>query len=106
MKRPWTREDDAKLLDLRARGLTGARIAAELGRPDSSIFSRLDVLRHRPSQPRPESYARINIKEGGPGERKPRKCLCCGKTFPSAHAGNRLCGSCRGKSVSPFEHRL
>ena len=25
----------------------------------------------------------------------PRRCLCCGKNFNSAHNGNRLCGPCK-----------
>ena len=27
--------------------------------------------------------------------RKPRKCLSCGDTFPSEHAGNRVCSDCK-----------
>jgi ribosomal protein S27AE len=27
--------------------------------------------------------------------RKPRKCLSCGDTFASEHAGNRVCGGCK-----------
>lgn len=33
----------------------------------------------------------------------PRKCMCCGKEFKSAHSMNRLCGSCNGRSVSRFD---
>lgn len=32
-----------------------------------------------------------------------RKCLCCGKDFPSAHSMNRMCGYCRSHSVTPFD---
>jgi hypothetical protein len=27
--------------------------------------------------------------------RKPRRCLSCGDTFPSEHAGNRICSGCK-----------
>src|SRR4051794_34333255 len=37
--------------------------------------------------------------------RKPRKCLCCGGTFNSAHAGHRICSSCKELDIwsSPNE---
>lgn len=41
-----------------------------------------------------------------PGAAPPRRrpCLCCRRTFESAGPGNRLCGTCRGRSsdVSPY----
>jgi hypothetical protein len=114
--RPWTPDEDARLLAGRAARKTHAWIAADLGRPLSSIASRLDTLKIKrtreaallgPATPTGCSVGqRAHVKEGGPGERKPRNCLCCGKTFASAHAGNRLCNTCRTKSVSPFDHRI
>jgi hypothetical protein len=37
--------------------------------------------------------------------RKSRKCLCCGGTFNSAHAGHRICSPCKDLDVwtSPNE---
>ena len=37
-----------------------------------------------------------------------RKCLKCGKTFKSTHAGHRLCATCNteNKSVRNIEIRL
>jgi hypothetical protein len=31
--------------------------------------------------------------------RKPRKCLSCGDTFASQHAGNRICHGCKQLSA-------
>jgi hypothetical protein len=31
--------------------------------------------------------------------RKPRRCLSCGDTFPSEHAGHRICTGCKSLSV-------
>jgi hypothetical protein len=74
------------------------------------MASRLDTLRigrrRAVDAPAPVIGRKTNVKNGGPGEAKPRKCLCCGHEFPSAHAGNRLCCRCRGQSFSPFEIRV
>lgn len=32
-----------------------------------------------------------------------RACMCCGKPFLSEGAHNRLCGSCRNRSSSPYD---
>ena len=32
-----------------------------------------------------------------------RACMCCGKTFLSEGAHNRLCGGCRNRSASPYD---
>lgn len=116
-RRLWTPEEDARLLAMRAQRKTLAWLAVDLNRPLSSIASRLRALNNKRDKETPQRDApaaaaptasprRLNIKEGGFGERKPRKCLCCGNTFPSAHAGNRLCSRCRGQSFSPFEIRV
>lgn len=115
-RRRWTPEEDARLLALIGQRKTHAWIADVLGRPTSSIPSRLDRLSLKRTREAvllglaAPTGCRVgqrgNVKDGGPGERKPRNCLCCGKAFPSAHAGNRLCSICRTRSVSPFEHRF
>jgi hypothetical protein len=111
-RRTWTPEEDARLLSLRAARKTQEWIAVELGRPPSSIPSRLRTLNINRTRPapllgEPAPALRVgqhaNIKDGGLGERKPRNCLCCNKAFLSAHAGNRLCTTCRTKSVGPFD---
>lgn len=42
--RAWTRKEEARLADLRARGFTIARCAEELGRPAASVRCRLQVI--------------------------------------------------------------
>lgn len=111
-RRPWTVDEDARLLAMRAARKTHQWIATDLKRPISSIASRLETLRIKRTRPAPllgepapsqMLGQRAHIKEGGVGERKPRNCLCCGREFLSAHSGNRLCSSCRTKSVGPFD---
>lgn len=102
-RRLWTPAEDERLLAMVAARKTHAQMAADLQRPASSIPSRLDTLHIKRDQAQPGTRGvRHDTKQGGVGERRPRNCLCCGKSFLSAHAGNRLCATCRGKSVSPF----
>lgn len=35
------------------------------------------------------------ISTAAASRRKPRRCLCCSKTFPSHGPGNRMCSDCR-----------
>lgn len=42
------------------------------------------------------------VKYVRPAEQE-RPCLRCGKPFMSHGPGNRLCGDCRTRDVSPFE---
>ncbi|OHC68608.1 MAG: hypothetical protein A3H93_09095 [Rhodocyclales bacterium RIFCSPLOWO2_02_FULL_63_24] len=110
-RRLWTPEEDARLIALRGAGKTQKWIAADLGRPESSIPSRLGKLAIRRRQPallgNPApacaSGQRAHVKNGGLGERKWRKCLCCGHSFESAHSMNRLCSPCRRQSVGPYD---
>lgn len=95
-KKFWSAAEDARLLALLATGKTHQDIAAELGRPRSSIGSRLDRMgmrggRYRGGRRQPPLAAR-----GW------RPCLCCDKNFLSEGPGHRLCGVCRHKSVSPY----
>lgn len=106
---PWTNQEEARLLAMRADFIHFRVIAKELQRPLSSVYAHHAVLKAR--RENAGTAVRVvgrktRVKNGGPGEAKPRKCLCCGHEFPSAHAGNRLCYRCRNQSVSPFELRI
>lgn len=108
--RPWSEQEDARLLGMLKDRKSHGRIAAALGRPASSIDSRIDTLtmrdpkrlaqatcEHANAAGRPSSAT-----SASPTDRRPRRCLCCGKEFASAHAGNRLCAICRTKPTSPY----
>lgn len=98
--RPWTPPEDAVLLRMTAARDSQRRIAEVLERPLSSIPSRLDRL----SQPRPgPDGQRVFVEPSRPAERKERKCLNCHRPFVSTHCMNRLCGTCRRASASPFD---
>ena len=110
-RRLWTPDQDAVLLAMLATGKTQQAIAAALGRPISSIPSRLEKLQERkrapqllgePSPTMPHGQ-RSCVKEGGLGDRKQRKCLNCQRPFESAHCMNRLCAVCRRNTTSPFD---
>lgn len=40
-----------------------------------------------------------------PKVKRARVCLCCNRTFNSEGAHNRLCTTCRAKSVGPYDIR-
>lgn len=101
----FTNEEDQTLLKMRRDKATYQVIADRLGRPSTSIHNRLKRLQAQGVTIAPDR-ARLLVRDGGRGERKPRRCLCCNKDFPSAHAGNRLCNGCRTKSISPFAPAL
>ena len=76
---------------LRAAGATIAEISQLTGLPRSTVHKRLS----------PEAPQEIK-----PHRRKgttERACMCCGKTFLSEGAHNRLCGGCRNRSASPYD---
>ena len=83
-----------KLLDIpgRTRGACRARL--------SQMF-RDGTLRPRCPQPAPPP--RVVAMVPAPPPPKPRTCLACGRTFLSAHAGNRLCERHNGASATPWE---
>lgn len=81
----WTEADDAALKLLLAKGLAKGVIAKQLGRPESSIYTRVAHLELRPASRR-------------------RPCMCCGNEFSSEGPHNRLCGRCRNKEITPFHH--
>jgi len=45
--RPWTAEDDRRLLELRAAGRSAVSISAALKRSGGAVISRLSILRAR-----------------------------------------------------------
>jgi predicted DNA-binding transcriptional regulator AlpA len=80
----------ANLLALRAQGLNLREIAARTGLSLSTVSRRLNLKVDKPRK--------VKVPEG-----MQRKCLCCGDTFWSQGAYNRLCKRCRASSVSPFD---
>jgi len=54
LSRPWTDEEDARLVEMIERGRQRAAIAAALKRTQAAISGRLWVLRDRERQHRPE----------------------------------------------------
>lgn len=83
-KGPWTANEDATLQRLKGEGISPIAIAKQVGRPESSVYRRLDTLAARPV-------------------RRARPCMCCRQPFMSEGPHNRLCGRCRGKETSPYQ---
>ena len=80
----WTEADDAQLRKLLAQGVARAVIAKRLGRPESSIHTRIAHFELKP-----------------PTKRRP--CMCCRVEFSSEGPHNRLCTRCRSKETSPYQ---
>lgn len=103
----FTPEDDAALLRLIAEGRTYREIGRELNRNPGSVGVRLarlraiasGVVKAKPCHPpRPKPIAQgVSM----PAVQQ-RPCLCCRRPFFSQGPHNRLCMTCRGKSISPF----
>lgn len=70
---------------LRAAGATIREIAQLTGLPSSAVHKQL---------------ASEQARRKGTTE---RACMCCGKTFLSEGAHNRLCGGCRNRSAGPYD---
>lgn len=111
--RPWSAEDDAALQELLEAGVGKSAIARRLGRPTSSIRSRLVTLsKHQPTRvkpaPAPKKPAPVVAAPIPTAGMKRRRCMCCGTEFNSAGPHNRLCGRCRAKSaeISPYTPHL
>jgi len=79
----WSPAEDAQLLALLAEGKSSCAIAKAIGRRESSVYRRIEILAAKPKM-------------------KMRPCLCCGREFQSAGPHNRLCGACRNLNVSPY----
>lgn len=80
----WSADEDTALLSFKAAGVSPIAIAKEMGRAQSSVYSRLEVLEGR-------------------SQRRERLCMCCRSPFMSDGPHNRLCGRCRGKETSPYQ---
>lgn len=113
--RAWSAEDDASLHALLDAGVGNAEIARRLGRPTSSIRSRLVTLSKRlpirlqkPAPVIKKPAAPVVVAAPTPQGMKRRRCMCCGTEFASAGLHNRLCGRCRAKSadISPYTPHL
>lgn len=101
--RGWSTREDQLLFTLLRSRMKHVEIAATLRRPPSSIASRIETLTHQGRM-----FHRDHLSPAAPSAptlRKPRRqrlCMCCGKTFLSEGAHNRLCTTCRALSVSPY----
>jgi len=85
----WPDGSAEALIRLWNAGLSAGQVARRLGKTARAIESKLRKLRtagHRLETRRP----RVPRRNGS----APRKCLYCGETFASTHAGNRLCPTC------------
>lgn len=112
--RAWTQADDTRLVAMIEGGDTHTLIAETLGRPKSSIPSRLQTLRRRGALAPFVPKVKDTGESDGDGEhadqpplhipgKTKRPCLCCKKPFWSEGAHNRLCGCCRNKPTGPFD---
>ena len=109
--RPWSSRDDDLIQELRARGVTLARIADMTARSQSSIWSRLDVLRRRAMRKAAEAQP---LETGGPvptGQQRWRTCMrpSCNAEFLSENFGHRMCDRCRkatGDDGSEIPHTV
>ncbi len=85
----WPAARVRALIRLWNAGLSAARIGDRLDTTTRAVESKVRTLRagghalaaRRPCQARQQGRA-------------PRRCLYCGRTFASSHAGNRLCPEC------------
>ena len=108
--RPWTVQEDQRVVDMANAGASLPEVIAAIGRSDNAVQLRVSYLRRLlgPGKfPRKLRDPRLicgpsNVKRGGRGEQKPRSCLGCGHTFLSAHSMNRLCKQCRRVSAGPY----
>ena len=82
-RRAWTPEDRQAAWRMRCAGQTLQQIGDALGRSTNAVHTCVEAIR------------RANA-------RKPRTCLCCGKTFASVGPQNRMCPRCARLSISPF----
>lgn len=105
MATPWTTDQDKQLLALFAAKTPKNAIARQLGRPNSSIRSRLLTLGAIDGQPiladDEEDDAPKATVHKAPAKIE-RTCMRCRVTFLSEGPHNRLCGRCRQVSFSPY----
>jgi hypothetical protein len=93
MTAKWTKEMDAKLLDLWERGKKGSEIAVEFERPRNSVLGRLDRLRsrlgdaavpRRAANPRPKKISVVQ-------QERIRKVEMSAKLWAEGHSKFEIC---------------
>ncbi len=95
----WSPAEDAELLELRRKQLTLAQIAKLMDRSYESCKARVAELRKSGVVVAPDAnHRKAKLRH----TTTQRKCLCCGRLFPSEGPHNRLCTGCRSKSCSPY----
>lgn len=106
--RHFTAEEEAQIVQWANSDMSRGEIARRLEREPSSIWNCIARLRaqgiaikagsrHAP-RPKGVGNAPWNLRI----QPTQRRCLCCQKAFLSEGAHNRLCVTCRGKSVDCF----
>lgn len=101
VKHIFTPEKDLRLKKLYADGVPLKRIAADLRIGATSARYRLRALgvpsnrRRSDASQAPLITPPEAIQHLHPSEPGVRKCLCCGRSFNSTHAGNRMCLACK-----------
>ena len=84
MATKWSQTEDDFIFDQREAGSAWDWIAERLiGRTKAQVYNRYNTIRMR----------RPDMEQSK--DRKPRKCLSCGKSFDSDHRGNRVCPPCK-----------
>lgn len=86
VSRRWSQEEVRKLHAMRAQRKSTAEIAAALGRTETAVSMKINVLG-------------VAAPVGGA---RNRPCLCCGNPFRSEGFHNRLCNKCRKLEHGPF----
>ena len=90
MTTAFTPEQDARIRSMRAQRVSARRMGEILGISRHLIAARItemdNILAAGTATP---SQAQLPAM---------RRCLCCGRQFKSAHAGNRICGNCTERS--------
>ena len=64
MNRRWTQEDERRLLELRATGLTWRAIAKQVGRSEASVVTRVVIMKariDRERQDKTQSEAKLHV---------------------------------------------
>lgn len=87
----WTDEDNEYLLDAVKCHISHKQIGLKLGRSTAAVTKRLAWIRRSRPEPEPIFDPRRC--------RAIRSCLGCGKSFRSAHAGNRMCQACLSREI-------
>jgi hypothetical protein len=101
MKNYWKPEEIDALRRMRQEGKTVSEVAIHLGRNYRSVVDKTRYLREREGFSVTRTYRTpcAHHKTKVDGDMAGRKCLCCGKQFPSAHKFNRICFQCSESEI-------